>query len=293
MAREAVIAPAGRAEVPFAGPGRDWGSALGIVLAMLVVAVALFGPALAPYDPSEQRLTARLHPPTFSGGAADHWLGTDNLGRDILSRVLLGARPSLLVGIAAVVLAGAVGIPAGLITGYYRGRLDAIVMRLADVQLAFPAILLALAILAVAGPNTVHLVLVLALSWWVVFARIVRGEVLSLREREYVRAATALGAGDLRVLGRHILPNLVNTILVLAGVTLTRVILAEAALSFFGFGIQPPTPTWGSMISDGRSYLTVAWWVSAMPGLALTLSVLGLNLLGDYVRDRLDPRLSS
>ncbi len=271
----------------------DWGGALGIALTAGVLAVAVVGPRLAPHGPLDQTLEARLRPPAFAGGTRGHWLGTDNLGRDILSRILVGARPSLLVGTSSIVLAGAFGVPLGLVSGYYRARLDKVVMRVADVQLAFPAILLALAILAVAGPSNLNLVIVLALSWWVIFARVVRGEVLSVREREFIGAATALGAGDLHIVARHVLPNIAGTILVLASVSLTRAILAEAALSFLGMGIQPPTPTWGGMISDGRAYLAVAWWVSTMPGLALTLAVIGFNLLGDYLRDRIDPRLRS
>jgi peptide/nickel transport system permease protein len=199
----------------------------------------------------------------------------------------------LTVGLSALVLAAVLGVPIGLASGYYRGRFDKIVMRFADIQLAFPAILLALAILAAAGPSNLNLIAVLALSLWVIFARVVRGEVLSLRQREFIGAAVAMGAGDLRIFRRHVLPNLAGTLLVLASVSLTRVILAEAALSFLGMGIQPPTPTWGGMISDGRAYLAVAWWVATMPGLALTLAVIGFNLLGDYLRDRIDPRLRS
>ncbi len=271
----------------------DWGGTLGVVLTAAVVFIAASGPGLAPHDPLEQTLEARLRPPAFAGGPQAHWLGTDNLGRDILSRVLAGARPSLAVGLSALVFAAVVGVPTGLASGYYRGRFDKIVMRLADIQLAFPAILLALAILAVAGPSNLNLIAVLALSLWVIFARVVRGEVLSLRQREFIGAAVAMGAGDLRIFRRHVLPNLAGTLLVLASVSLTRVILAEAALSFLGMGIQPPTPTWGGMISDGRAYLAVAWWVATMPGLALTLAVIGFNLLGDYLRDRIDPRLRS
>jgi len=290
---EAALAPPRVARVPRARIKLDWGGALGLVLTAAVVLVALFGPRLAPHGPLEQTLEARLRPPAFAGGARAHWLGTDNLGRDILSRILVGARPSLLVGLSAILLAGAFGIAVGLVSGYYRGTLDKVVMRVADVQLAFPAILLALAILAVAGPSNLNLVVVLALSWWVVFARITRGEVLALREREFIGAAVALGAGDRHIVARHVLPNIAGTMLVLASVSLTRAILAEAALSFLGMGIQPPTPTWGGMISDGRAYLAVAWWVSTMPGLALTLGVIGFNLLGDYLRDRIDPRLRS
>ena len=288
---EAALAPTRTAAAPRIRLRLDWGGALGVILTTLVVFVGALGPKLAPHDPLEQTLEARLRPPAFVLGPDAHWLGTDNLGRDILSRVLAGARPSLLVGLGALVLAGLVGVPVGLASGYYRGRLDKIVMRLADIQLAFPAILLALAILAVAGSNNLNLVAVLALGWWVIFARVVRGEVLSLREREFIGAAVAMGSGDLRIFRRHVLPNLAGTLLVLASVSLTRVILAEAALSFLGMGIQPPTPTCGGMISDGRAYLAVAWWVSTMPGLALTLAVIGFNLLGDYLRDRIDPRL--
>ena len=290
---EAALAPSRIATASRMRLRLDWGGAVGVALTAAVVFIAVFGPRLTPYDPLEQTLEARLRPPGFARGPHTHWLGTDNLGRDILSRVLAGARPSLAVGLSALAFAAVVGVPAGLASGYYRGRFDKIVMRLADIQLAFPAILLALAILAVAGPSNLNLIAVLALSLWVIFARVVRGEALSLRQREFIGAAVAMGAGDARIFRRHVFPNLAGTLLVLASVSLTRVILAEAALSFLGMGIQPPTPTWGGMISDGRAYLAVAWWVATMPGLVLTLAVIGFNLLGDYLRDRIDPRLRS
>ncbi|MBI4277075.1 MAG: ABC transporter permease [Armatimonadetes bacterium] len=269
----------------------DAGGVAGLLLTLLVVGAAIFAPYLMAHDPTLQDLEVRLLPPAWAGGRWDYPLGTDPLGRDLYSRIVLGARASLVVGLLSVGAAVMVGVPLGLITGFYRGRLDRVVMRIADIQLAFPEVLLALAILAVLGPSNVNLVIVLALSRWVVFARVVRGETLAVRERDYVLAASAMGAGDLRTIARHVVPNILNGVIILASVTLTRVIIAESSLSFLGFGIQPPTPTWGGMISDGRGYLATAWWVSTLPGFALMLAVMGINLLGDAVRDLLDPRL--
>jgi len=257
-----------------------------VVLAAVVVAVA--APALAPGDPIKNSLLDRLTPPTWGG---EHPLGTDTLGRDVASRLLHGARVSLLVGFSAVLLAGASGVVLGLVSGWYRGWLDDVLMRLGDVQLAFPVLVLAVAVLAVLGASVVNLILVLGVTGWITYARIVRGEVLTLRERDFVAAARALGADDTWILRRHLLPNVLPPITVVATFSVARTIIAEASLSFLGLGIPAPAPSWGAMLDEGRNYITTGWWLALFPGLAILLLVLGINLVGDWLRDVLDPRL--
>jgi len=257
-----------------------------VVLAAIVVAVA--APALAPGDPIKNSLLDRLTPPTWGG---EHPLGTDTLGRDVASRLLHGARVSLLVGFSAVLLAGVSGVVLGLVSGWYRGWLDDVLMRLGDVQLAFPVLVLAVAVLAVLGASVVNLILVLGVTGWITYARIVRGEVLTLRERDFVAAARALGADDAWILRRHLLPNVLPPITVVATFSVARTIIAEASLSFLGLGIPAPAPSWGAMLDEGRNYITTGWWLALFPGLAILLLVLGINLVGDWLRDVLDPRL--
>ncbi|HEX2440344.1 MAG TPA: ABC transporter permease, partial [Methylomirabilota bacterium] len=220
-----------------------------------------------------------------------HPLGTDTLGRDIVSRLLYGARVSLIVGFSAVIVAGALGLVLGLVSGYYGGRLDDVLMRLGDVQLAFPALVLAVAVLAVVGSGLVTIVVVLGVTSWVTYARIARGEALSLRHREFVEGARALGAGDLAILRRHLLPNVLPSITVVATFSVARTIIAEASLSFLGLGLPAPAPSWGAMLDEGRNYLTTGWWLALFPGLAILLVVLGINVVGDWLRDALDPRV--
>jgi peptide/nickel transport system permease protein len=265
----------------------------GLVVVVLVVVTAAAAPLLSPFDPIEQDLgDLRLKAPGFRDAAGQvHPLGTDHLGRDLLARVIYGARPALLVGFAAVLISGVIGMATGLISGYFGGRMDDVLMRLADVQLAFPFILLAIAVIGVLGPSLTTIIVVIGVSSWVVYARIVRSAVLSLREREFVQAAQALGSGDGRILLRHILPNALTPWLVVATLDMARVIVIESALSFLGLGVQPPTPTWGGMLADGRVYLSTAWWLATFPGLAILVTVLGINLFGDGLRDTLDPRL--
>lgn len=264
----------------------------GAVVFAVVGLVAAAAPLLAPLDPIEQDLENRLKPPGWRDGAGRlHLLGTDHLGRDLFSRVLHGARPALMVGAAAVLISGVLGLVAGLLSGYYGGRVDDVLMRLGDVQLAFPFILLAIAVIGVLGPSLPVIIVVIGVSSWVIYARVVRGAVLSLREQEFVQAARALGVQDGRVLLRHILPNVFTPWLVVATLDMARVIVIESALSFLGLGVQPPTPTWGGMLADGRVYISTAWWLATFPGLAILLAVLGINLLGDGLRDTLDPRL--
>ena len=262
----------------------------GFVAALLVIAAA--APILAPLDPIRQSLRGRLAAPTWNGtdGHA-HLLGTDHLGRDVLSRVIWGSRVSLLIGFAAVLVGGVLGSAAGIAAGFSRGRADAIIMTLADAQLAFPFILLAIGIIAVLGPSFPTLVVVIGLSGWVSYARILRSQVLVLRSREFVEAIHALGGSVARIVLRHVLPNVLSSLVVVATLELARSIVLEATLSFLGLGIQPPTPSWGGMIQEGRDYLDSAWWISTCPGLVLMITSIVVSRTGDWLRDLLDPTL--
>ncbi len=260
--------------------------ALGVLIVLALFVCALLAPVLAPYDPTAAHFGALLRPPS-----AAHPFGTDQLGRDVLSRVIYGARIALLVGVVTVAGAGFLGCVLGLASGYFGGWLDAAVMRVADVQLSFPLILLALTLSAVIGPGLRTVILSLAIAGWPLYVRVVRGEVLALRSREYIQAAVATGARSARVIARHLLPNVLAPIIVVSTLQVSQVIIAEATISFLGFGIQPPTPAWGTMVSEGRTYIFFAWWLSAFPGAALALVALGVNLTGDWLRDVLDPRL--
>ena len=268
-------------------------AAAGALILTLVVIGALAAPLLAPHDPRRGELIDSKLPPMWSpGGTSTYPLGTDTLGRDILSRVIYGARISLAVGFTAVAIAGVLGVAVGVISGYYRGLLDDVIMRLAEIQLAVPFILFAIAVLAVLGPGLKNLILVLGVTGWVTYARVVRAQVLSFREKEFVEAARALGAGDLRIMFRHILPNTFASLIVIASFAIAATILTEAALSFLGLGVPPSTPTWGGMVADGREQiLTNRWWMYIFPGAAIMLTVLSINSLGDWLRDYLDPRL--
>lgn len=259
--------------------------AVGATLVAVVIAAALLGPWLMPHDPNRQQLERRLE-----GPSAGHPLGLDELGRDILSRLLLGARVSIGVGLAVVLLAGAAGTLLGAVSGYFGGRVDTLLMRLTDVFLAFPGILLAIALVAVLGPALIHVVLALVVIGWVGYARLVRGQVLQLREAEFVLAARAAGVPARRVLWRHVLPNVLPVLLVQASLGMAGAVLAEASLSFLGLGIQPPTPSWGAMINAGRGHLLDAPHLALFPGLAILATVMGLNFLGDSLVDALDPR---
>lgn len=273
---------------------RNRGGFVGILIVVVNIAVALLAPVLGPHDPLDQDIARRLLPPAwFAGGSPEHFLGTDQLGRDILSRIIYGSRISLLIGLLSVALALPIGVSMGLVAGYFGGRLDDVIMRLADVQLAFPFILLAITIAGVLGPSPRNVILILAIGGWVVYARLARGQVLSLREKEFVEAARGLGLGHGRILFRHVLPNILTPIIVVATFSVAQMILLESSLSFLGLGVQPPTPSWGGMLNDGRAYITIAWWLMTFPGAAIMLTVLGINFLGDWLRDLLDPRLQS
>jgi len=263
---------------------------VGAALLVIVAHAGVLAPLLVSSDPLKPSFSRRLAPPWGLGGTPAHVLGTDNLGRDILARLLHGGRTSLALAATSVALAAAVGIVVGLVAGSGGERIDAVLMRAADVQLAFPVIMLAIAIVAVVGTSPAALVGVLALSGWVLYARTVRASVLTIRRLEYVEAAYTLGASDLRIIGRHILPNTLGPILVIGSSQFATMVLLESGLSFLGMGIQAPQPSWGLMLAEGRDYLSNAWWLATIPGLAISLVVLGANLLGDGLRDLLDPR---
>ncbi len=264
--------------------GLGW---LGLGLVALVVLTALAAPWIAPHDPANGDFAAGLKPP----GTPGHPLGTDLLGRDVLSRVLYGARIALFIGLCTVLVTAVVGGMLGLVAGFFGGWPGTVLMRIVDVQLSFPFILLALTINAIVGLGLRNIILSLSAAGWVVYARVVRGEVLSVKQRDYVQAAAALGTRRARILFRHVLPNVAPSIIIVASLQFSQFIVAEAAISFLGFGVQPPTPAWGSMLSESRDYLYVAWWLAAFPGAALALTALGINLVGDWLRDVLDPKL--
>jgi len=258
----------------------------GLVLIVVFSLSALLASVLAPANPLDQKLSQRLKPPSPA-----HWLGTDQLGRDVLSRLLFGARISLTIGLVVVGTAGTFGTLVGLVAGYTGGLVDEALMRVTDVFLAFPALILAMAIAGALGPSLNNAMIAIAVVTWPVYARLVRGQVLSLREREFVEAARSLGASTARILWRHILPNTLAPILVQASFDMGGAILSAAGLSFIGFGAQPPAPEWGVMISDGRKFINTQSWLSLFPGLAILLTVAAFNLIGDGLRDALDPRL--
>jgi peptide/nickel transport system permease protein len=260
-------------------------AAAGLAVGLLV----LLPDRLAPQDPAEQVIGARLLPPLAIAGPTQFLLGSDDLGRDVLSRLVFGARISLAMGLAAVALSVALGVTSGLLAGYFGGVLERGIMRLVDIQMAFPFILLAIVVVGVLGPSPEKVVLVIGVGGWVHFARVVRSEVLSLREREFVEGARATGAGDGRILARHLLPNVAPTVIVLATTTLAYAIVAESSLSFLGVGIPPSIPSWGAMLADGRQYVDTAWWLATFPGLAILLTALAATLLGDRLRDRWQP----
>lgn len=262
------------------------------LLTFLLVAPAALAPQIAPYDPLRGSLAKRLKPPVWmDGGSADHLLGTDKLGRDILSRIIHGARVSLAVSLVAIFVGGIIGVSLGLVSGYFGGLTDAVLMRLVDISLSLPTILLALVLVAAVGPSFGTVIAVLVVLLWARYARLVRGETLGIKERDFVARARVAGASHTRIMARYIFPNVVNSLTVLATLQVGYVILLESALSFLGAGLPRPTPAWGLMIADGRELIVTAWWVSMFPGLAIMLTVLALNLLGDWLRDHLDPKL--
>ena len=263
-----------------------------IAIIVVFVLVALLAPLLSLADPYEQSLRLRFRPPVWEErGSWAHPLGTDRLGRDLLTRIVWGSRVSLAVGALAVLLASTVGAAVGLVAGYYGGRVDAALMRVTDATLSFPVILLALILAVTVGPSFTNVVIAISVILWARYARVVRGQVLTLMTLDFIAQARIAGAGAWRIITRHLLPNTLNTLVVLITLQVGYVIIVEASLSFLGAGIPPPTPAWGSMIAEGRDFVTSAWWVSLFPGLAILLVVLAFNLLGDWLRDTLDPKL--
>jgi peptide/nickel transport system permease protein len=260
----------------------------GMVVLAVLIGVAIAAPLLTPYSPTAVDVMNRLQPPSSA-----NWFGTDELGRDILSRVILGARVSLQVGFIAVGISLAAGVPLGLVAGFYGGRIDDAIMRFMDMLFAFPAILLAIAIVAVLGPSMANAMIAIGIVFTPIFARVTRASVLSVREEVYVRAARSIGASDLRLLRTHVLPNVMAPIIVQTSISLAFAVLSEAALSFLGVGVQPPRPSWGRMLFDGRGFMQQAWWMALFPGLAIFLTVLACNVVGDALRDALDPRQKS
>jgi peptide/nickel transport system permease protein len=265
---------------------------LSVLVIATMLGMAILAPLLAPYSPIDQTLPDKLLPPFwFEGGSSKYILGTDAFGRDILSRLIYGSRVSLIVAGLALTVGGGVGLVIGIVAGYLGGLVETILMRLVDAAFTFPAILFALLLAVTMGQGLGTLVIAISLLLWAPFARIIRGEVLALKQRDFVALAKVRGCSQLRIMLTHILPNVLNTFMVLLTLNIGVVIIAEAALSFLGAGIPPPTPTWGLMVSEGRGRIAEAWWVSLIPGLAITALVLSVNLFGDWLRDRLDPRL--
>jgi len=276
---------------PAAAARRRW-PVVSLAIITLFVLIALLAPLVSPGDPYEQSLRLRFRPPVWEErGSWAYPLGTDRLGRDLLSRMIYGARVSLAAGVVTVLISSAFGAAVGLVAGYYGGRTDAALMRVTDATLSFPVILLALILAVTVGPSFANVVIAIAVILWARYARVIRGQVLTLMTLDFIAQARIAGAGAWRIITRHLLPNTLNTLVVLITLQVGYVIIVEASLSFLGAGIPPPTPAWGSMIAEGRDFVTSAWWVSFFPGLAILLVVLAFNLLGDWLRDTLDPRL--
>ncbi len=268
-----------------------WGL-VAAVLMLLIVGVSAAAPWIAPYSPVEVDIRHRLAPPAWMDrGTPDHVLGTDQIGRDLLSRMIYGGRVSLLIGVAAVLVSSTIGVLLGLGAGYFGPRVDWTIMTLVNVMLTFPFVLLALAVIAVLGPSLVNMVIVLGVADWPLYARVIRAETMTLRERDFMTAARALGMSHLRIIFRQLLPNLVSVIVVIATLQVARVIILESFLSFLGLGVQPPTPAWGNMLGDGRVYMLNSWWIAAFPGLAIFITTLTINLMGNALRDWLDPHM--
>jgi len=268
-----------------------WGLAAAAVL-LLIVGSAVFAPLIAPHDPLAVDIRHRLAPPAWmESGTREHLLGTDQVGRDLLSRMIYGGRVSLVVGVAAVCLSASIGVLLGLAAGYFGGRSDWTIMTLVNVMLTFPFVLLALAVIAVLGPSLVNMIIVLGVAGWPIYARVVRAETMAIREREFVVAGRALGMSHLRIVFRQIVPNLTSAIVVIATLQVAQVIILESFLSFLGLGIQPPTPAWGNMLGEGRLYMLNSWWIATFPGLAIFLTTLVINLMGNALRDWLDPHM--
>lgn len=269
-----------------------WPARIAFAFLVVICLVAFFGPLITPHDPSKINVPHALLPP-FTTDPGFYALGTDNLGRDILSRLIVGSRISILVGVLGVAVAGVIGVAVGIIAGYFGGWIDSVLMRIVDAFLSIPTILLILAILSIMNPGVMTLIIVLGMTSWVIYARQVRNQVLEIRERLFVKAARTFGSGDFFIMTRHILVNVMPTFVILATMSVATLIVTESSLSFLGLGIQPPDISWGLMLTGGRDYLATAWWVSTFPGLAITFTVLCILFVGDWLRERLDPRLKT
>lgn len=264
----------------------------GAIIVLLVITIAFTAAFISPHDPAKQDIMNKLKGPAWTeDGSPKNLLGTDQLGRDILSRLIYGSRVTLLVGFFGTILGGIFGVTLGTLSGYFGGRLDSLVMRMVDVQMSFPFVLLALFVAVVLGSGLENIIFIAALSAWVRFARLIRGEVLAVKELEYIEAVRSLGGSDFRILVRHIIPNVISPVIVIATFEMARIILIEASLSFLGLGVPAEIPTWGRMLADSRVHLVTRPWMSIFPGFAITITVLGVNLLGDWMRDYLDPKL--
>ncbi|HET7874717.1 MAG TPA: ABC transporter permease [Methylomirabilota bacterium] len=297
-ASDVALSPAGAAAAPAARGAAlrrlwrlKWGLAAAAVMGV-IVASAVLAPWVAPQNPLAVNIQHRLAPPAWmEGGAPQHLLGTDQVGRDLLSRMIYGGRVSLAVGVAAVLISATLGVLAGLAGGYFGSSTDWLIMTLVNVMLTFPFVLLALAVIAVLGPSLVNMIIVLGVADWPLYTRVIRAETMAIREREFITAGRALGMSHVRIVFRQILPNLVSAIVVIATLQVARVIILESFLSFLGLGIQPPTPAWGNMLGEGRLYMLNSWWIAAFPGLAIFITTLAINLMGNALRDWLDPHL--
>jgi peptide/nickel transport system permease protein len=264
----------------------------GLVVITAVFLMAVFAGVISPHDPQIQDLENRLMPPVWSErGGWDHVLGTDQLGRDILSRIIYGSRISIFVGLTVVVISGIIGVTLGLISGYYGGWMSSLIMRVVDLQIAFPFILMAIIIIAVLGPGLMNVILALSISRWMGYARLIRGQTLLVKEQDYVKAAKLLGARDSHIIFFQILPNVITHAIVLATFAIAQTMITEAGLTYLGLGVEPSIPSWGGMLSDGRDYLGIAWWIATFPGLCIMLCVLAVNLMGEWLRDALDPHV--
>jgi peptide/nickel transport system permease protein len=256
----------------------------------IMIASAIFAPYIAPCDPIKGSLSKRLKPPIWSKeGEFPHILGTDHLGRDVFSRIIYGSRISLIVGLVSSIMGATFGMIMGILSGYFRGKIDAIITKIIDIQLSFPFLLFAITVIAVLGPSLRNLLIVLAISGWVTYARVIRGQTLSLREKDFIEASRSVGSDNIRIIFGHIFPNVISYLLIIMTIEIGRIIVLESSLSFIGLGIQPPTPSWGNALSDGKEYLITAWWLATFPGIAIMSVVLCLNVLGDSARDFLEP----
>jgi ABC-type dipeptide/oligopeptide/nickel transport system permease subunit len=268
-----------------------WGVVAALLL-LLIVVTALAAPLIAPYSPVEVDIEHRLGPPAWmEGGKTEHWLGTDQIGRDLLSRMIYGGRVSLLIGVSAVLVSSTIGVLLGLVAGYFGSRTDWIIMTLINIMLTFPFVLLALAVIAVLGPSLVNMVIVLGVTGWPLYARVIRAETMAIRERDFITAGRALGMSHVRIIFRQIFPNLISVVVVIATLQVASVIILESFLSFLGLGVQPPTPAWGNMLGEGRVYMLNSWWIAAFPGAAIFVTTLVINLMGNALRDWLDPHM--